>query len=606
MARKTAEKRHAEDRIETQSDSEKIAQNIAKIMDRSNELLQKFIEKQSSAPNNIMSANAVSMAEAFGEMISKFMNDPVEFWKSQLELYRGYVELLEQVSLKAIGEKAADVYKPDAKDRRFKDDVWQQNVVYDFIKQSYLLSSNWLQQLTSKANLDEKTAKKIDFYVRQFVDAIAPSNFLITNPEVLRTTVTSNGENLVKGLENLLSDLEKSKGLFQVKTTDESAFKLGVNIAATKGKVIFQNDLMQLIQYDPQTEKVNKTPLLVVSPWINKYYILDLQEETSFISWLVKQGHTVFVVSWVNPGKNLASKTFDDYMVEGPVAALDAIEKATGEKSTNVIGYCIGGTLMACTAAYLKAKGQPDKIKSITYLTTLVDFADPGDIGVFIDDAQLEKMEEHMREIGYLDGSEMSAVFSILRANDMIWSSIINNYMLGKNPLPFDLLFWNSDSTRLPAKMHSFYLRNMYKDNMLVKKGGVTLDGVQIDLSAVSTPAYILSTREDHIAPWQSTYKATQIYKGPVRFVLSGSGHVAGVVNPPAKKKYGYWTNDKNPTSASEWLKNAKENQFSWWEDWNKWIMNNKFDGGKVPARKPGEGKLKPLEPAPGSYVKEK
>lgn len=592
-------------KAEQLSDSEIIAQNMAKIAEKSADLMQKFADKNPHT-NNILIAGVFSASRAFAEMAAKIMRNPAEFWDTQLEFYRQYVELLERSSNKILSGDKSESEGSVSKDKRFRDEAWQKNMMFDFLRQSYLLTANWVQDLTSKIELDKKTADKIKFYTRQFVDAIAPSNFIMTNPEVLRQTVQSNGENLVKGLENLLSDLEKSKGIFQIRSVDESYFKVGKNLAVTKGKIIFENDLMQLIQYEAQTKQVNKTPVLIVAPWINKYYILDLQPENSFINWLVQEGHTVFVTSWVNPSKKLSKKTFEDYMLEGPVAALDAIEKATGEKSANVIGYCIGGTLMAATLAYLKAKKQENKIKSITYLTTLVDFSDAGDLGVFIDEDQLEEIEQSMKELGYMDGTEMSAVFSVLRANDMIWSSIINNYMLGKNPLPFDLLYWNSDSTRLPAAMHSYYLRNMYKDNKLVKKNGIKLAGVDVDLTTINTPAYILSTIDDHIAPWKSTYKATQIYKGPIRFVLSGSGHVAGVINPPAKKKYGYWTNDKNPKSADEWFGGAEENKYSWWEDWDKWIKDKKFDGGKVSARKAGGGKLKPIEDAPGSYVKER
>jgi polyhydroxyalkanoate synthase len=584
------------------SDSEVLAQNIALIAKKSADLVKKFVENQPSGNSDILISNAINASQAFAQMGEKLMEDPTKFWQAQLDFYQEYVELLEETSKRILGDSQIETSKK--RDKRFKDEAWQENVVFDFLRQSYLLSADTLKNLTASVDLDEKNAKKIDFYTRQFVDAIAPNNFLLTNPEVLRKTIASNGENLVKGLENLLSDLEESKGAFHIKNTDTSAFTLGKNIATSKGEVVFENDLMQLIQYAPKTKEVLKTPLLIISPWINKYYILDLSPESSFVNWLVEQGHTVFITSWINPTKKLSNKSFEDYMLEGPIAALDAIEKATGEKSTNVIGYCIGGTLLACTLAYLKAKKKSDKVKSATFLTTLVDFSNSGDLGIFIDDEQLDKIEKHMKDLGYLDGTEMSAVFSILRANDMIWSYVINNYMMGKSPLPFDLLYWNSDSTRLPAAMHSFYLRNMYKDNNLVKKGGITLDGVGIDIKTVDSPSYILSTIEDHIAPWKTTYKTTQLFSGKTRFVLSGSGHVAGVINPPVKKKYSYWTNDKTPESAEQWLKESKEHLYSWWEDWHKWILKNQFDGGKISARMPGDGKLKPIEPAPGSYVK--
>jgi polyhydroxyalkanoate synthase len=388
-----------------------------------------------------------------------------------------------------------------------------------------------------------------------------------------------------------------------IKMTDMKAFKVGENIAVTPGKVVFQNDLMQLIQYEPTTETVQRRPLLIMPPWINKFYILDLRPKNSFIKWAVDQGHTVFVVSWVNPDERLAQKRFEDYMLEGPLAALDAMEAATGEREANVIGYCLGGTLLASTLAYMAAKGD-DRFKSATYFVALTDFKEPGELGVFIDEEQLESLEERMAQHGYLEGSDMATTFNMLRANDLIWSFVVNNYLLGKEPFPFDLLYWNSDSTRMPAAMHSFYLRNMYQENKLIVPGGIELAGVPIDLRRVATPSFLLSTKEDHIAPWKSTYAATQIYQGPIKFCLAASGHIAGVVNPPGQGKYGHWTNDKLPASPDEWLAGATEHKDSWWPTWEKWI--GKYAGGKVKARTPGDGKLKVIEAAPGSYVERK
>jgi len=355
------------------------------------------------------------------------------------------------------------------------------------------------------------------------------------------------------------------------------------------------------LQFEPTTEKVYKRPLLIVPPWINKYYILDLREKNSFIRWAVEQGHTVFCVSWVNPDEKLAAKTFEDYMYEGVLGALDAVQQATGEDKVNVIGYCLGGTLLASTLAYMAEKGD-DRVATATYLTTLVDFTDPGELGVFIDEAQLAALEERMTERGYLEGSEMATTFNMLRANDLIWSFVVNNYLLGKDPFPFDLLYWNSDSTRMPAAMHSFYLRKMYVENKLSQPGGITLGGVPIDLRKIKTPTFILATREDHIAPWLTTYRATQLYAGPVTFTLAASGHIAGVVNPPASEKYCHWTNSDCPESPDDWLAGATEHKGSWWPEWNKWIA--KRGKAKVTARKPGAGKLKVIEDAPGSYVK--
>jgi polyhydroxyalkanoate synthase len=355
-----------------------------------------------------------------------------------------------------------------------------------------------------------------------------------------------------------------------------------------------------LIQYEPTTATVRRRPLLIIPPWINKFYILDLRPENSFIRWAVAAGHTVFVISWVNPDERLAAKTFADYMREGPLASLEAIEQATGEREANVIGYCLGGTLLASTLAYMAVK-RDTRIKSATYFVTMVDFAEAGELSVFIDEEQLAALEERMNEKGYLEGRDMATTFNMLRANDLIWSFVVNNYLLGKSPFPFDLLYWNADSTRMPAAMHSFYLRNMYQENLLVKPGGITLDGVPIDLRKIKTPSFLLSTREDHIAPWRSTYAATRLYRGPVKFVLSASGHIAGVVNPPGSK-YGHWENDQNPPAAEEWLATATAVRDSWWPVWERWVAQ--YAGGEVPARHPGDGKLKPLEDAPGSYVK--
>ena len=449
--------------------------------------------------------------------------------------------------------------------------------------------------------MDDKTARKVDFYTRQFVDAMAPSNFIMTNPEVLRATLESGGENLVRGLENLLEDLERGKGRLAIKMTDTEAFELGRNIAVTPGKVVFQNNLLQLIQYTPTTETVYKRPLLIIPPWINKYYILDLREKNSFIRWATAEGFTVFIISWVNPDEKLANKTFEDYMVEGPLAALDAIEKATGEAEVNVIGYCLGGTLLACALAYMATKDDA-RIKSATFLAAMTEFSEAGELGVFIDEEQLTALEAKMNRRGYLEGAEMANTFNMLRANDLIWSFVVNNYLLGKEPFPFDLLYWNADSTRMPAAMHSFYLRKMYQENLLAQPGGIELKGVPIDLRRIKTPAFLLSTKEDHIAPWKSTYAATQLFSGPTRFVLAASGHIAGVVNPPEGGKYSHWVNSKNPTSPDDWLAAAKELPGSWWPEWAKWVA--KFAGPKVAARVPGDGKLKVIEDAPGSYVK--
>jgi polyhydroxyalkanoate synthase len=583
-------------------DPVELSRAMASIAERSQRLVLDFVgRQQANGSNGFGMADPLNIGQAFVDLTARMMADPARLVEAQLSLWQDYMQLWQSTARRMMGVESAPVIAPAADDRRFKDAAWSDNQLFDFIKQSYLLAARWTQATVRKVDgLDDKTAKKVDFYTRQFVDALAPSNFVMTNPEVLRTTIETGGENLVKGLQHLLDDLERGRGKLSIRMTDLDAFRLGQNIAVTPGKVVFQTDLMQLIQYQPATETVHRRPLLIVPPWINKYYILDLREKNSFIRWAVAQGHTVFVVSWVNPDERLAAKSFADYMKEGILAALGAVGEATGERKVNVIGYCLGGTLLASTLAWMAATGD-DRVASATFFTTLVDFAEPGELGVFIDEEQLASLEERMNEKGYLEGSAMATTFNMLRANDLIWSFVVNNYLLGKDPFPFDLLYWNSDSTRMPAAMHSFYLRKMYQENLLVKPGGITLDGVPIDLRKIKVPTFILSTKEDHIAPWTSTYAATRLYSGPVRFVLAASGHIAGVVNPPATGKYGHWVGSKLPADPEEWLAAAEERPGSWWPEWDKWVA--KQGGGKVPARVPGDGGLQPLEDAPGSYV---
>jgi len=589
---------------DVQPDAAKFAENFAKIAENSQKIIQEFMVRN-AARTPFAKNDATSLGNAFVEWFAKVLTDPGKIIDLQLGWWLDTLNLWQNTTQKFLGETpASEGIK--SKDKRFRDPAWEESVVFDFIRQSYLLTARWLQQTVHKAeDMDPHNLKKLDFYTRQFVDAMSPSNFVLTNPEVLKATFESGGENIVRGLENMLEDLERSKNGLKISMTDMQAFEVGKNLAITKGKVVFQNELIQLIQYEALTKEVNKTPLLVIPPWINKYYILDLQPENSFLRWLAEQGHTVFVVSWVNPDEKLSHKRFDDYMLEGSLAALEAIEEATGEKETNVIGYCLGGSLLAITLSYLKTKKQESRVKSATYLTTMTDFSEAGDLSVFIDEEQIAALEQKMSDRGYLEGDEMAVTFNMLRANDLIWSFVVNNYLLGKDPFPFDLLYWNSDSTRMPAAMHSFYLRNMYQKNLLVKPGGIKIAGVPIHLEKIATPAYLLSTREDHIAPWKSTYAATQIYKGSIRFVLAASGHIAGVINPPVKHKYSYWTSDQLAPTPDEWFSSSKETKGSWWNDWQQWIVD--FAGEKVPARIIGNGKLQLLfEDAPGSYVKVK
>ncbi|HXF67403.1 MAG TPA: class I poly(R)-hydroxyalkanoic acid synthase [Burkholderiales bacterium] len=543
------------------------------------------------------------IAQAFFEAWARLAADPLKLAEVQMKLWQDYQALWQRSLLKLMGLEPKPVAEPSPGDRRFRHEDWERNFLFDYIKQSYLIAARHLHRAMSGIEgLDEATAKKVDFYTRQYVDALAPSNFLLTNPEVLRETVASGGRNLLRGLNNLLDDLLRSDGeALRLRMSDERAFQLGVNLATTPGKVVWQNELMQLIQYAPATDTVHRRPLLIIPPWINKYYILDLRPDNSFVRWAVEQGHTVFMISWVNPDERLAHKSFEDYLVEGPLAALEAIERATGSREVNAIGYCLGGTLLACLLGHLAAK-KDERVVSGTFFASMIDFEQAGELEVFIDERQLASLERRMEQRGYLEGSEMAATFNMLRANDLIWSFVVNNYLLGRDPLPFDLLYWNSDSTRLPAAMHSFYLRNMYLKNLLKKPGGIRLAGTAIDLSQVGQPLYFISTAEDHIAPWRSTYAGARLFRGPVRFVLGGSGHIAGIVNPPAANKYCYWTNEELAADPDQWLAGAQQHPGSWWNDWKAWIAPH--GGDRVPARAPGGGILQPLEDAPGSYVR--
>ncbi len=586
-----------------QPDFEKITANMAAVAEKSQRLIAEFMQRQSEGGTPGVE-DPLNIGQTFLELTQKMMADPAKMANAQMALWQDYLKLWQNAAERLSGQQTEPVASPKPDDKRFKHDGWNDNQLFDFIKQSYLLTSDWmLRTVADVEGLDEEERHKASFFTKQFADALSPTNFLATNPQVLAATAESGGENLVKGLDNLLQDLERGHGRLAVSQTDMAAFEVGSNVATTPGKVVFQNELFQLLQYTPTTPDVFARPLLITPPWINKFYILDLRSDNSFIKWAVDQGLTVFVISWVNPDGDLADKSFEDYMTDGLLTAVDAVEAATGSAEVNAIGYCIGGTLLSSTLAYMAAKGD-DRIKSATVFASLVDFADVGDLSVFIDESQIRSIEEGMAEKGYLEGHEMATTFNMLRSNDLIWSFVINNYMLGKEPFPFDLLYWNSDSTRMPAAMHSFYLRNMYQHNLLAQPGGVTLAGQAIDLRKIKTPYYILAAKEDHIAPWKSAFKATGLYAGKNKFVLSASGHIAGVINPPAAEKYCYWTNAKKSADADDWLNGATQHEGSWWPDWIKWV--GKLSGEKVPARQPGDGKLDVIEDAPGSYVKSK
>ncbi len=576
--------------------------NISRVMDQAAGLAQKLAERPSEPPDpSEQTESLTQVAKTFGEVAKDYASRPEKLLQSQFELWQGHARIWHNAWKRFTGETVEPVVKVERSDRRFKDPEWEENQVFDFLKQSYLLTARWAHDMVAGAeDIDEHTRHKARFYVEQIANALSPTNFALTNPEVIRRTLATSGQNLVDGFEQLSRDIVSADGEFTVRQTDLDAFEVGRNLAVTPGKVVYQNDVMQLIQYEPTTEKVFERPLLIVPPWINKYYILDLTPQKSFIRWAVAQGLTVFVVSWVNPDERLAMKTFADYMDEGVLEAIAAVQKATGQKQINVIGYCIGGTLVAATLAYMASKGD-DRVASVTFFAAQVDFKKAGDLKVFIDEEQLKGVEHQMASKGYLEGKKMARAFNLLRSNDLIWSYVVNNYLMGKAPLPFDLLYWNSDSTRMAAGTHSFYLRECYLENNL-SQGRMVLNGVPIDLKKVTIPVYNVATREDHIAPVSSAGRIGTYVGGETRLVVAGSGHIAGIVNPPDLGKYQYWTNDRSPEPIEEWLKTATEHPGSWWPDWGKWIAER--SGKKVKARKPGGGKLKPIEDAPGSYVK--
>ncbi len=585
-----------------------MAKTYAEVAQRASRLIGQFMEKKAQAGVDVP-ADELGVARAFMDLSARLLANPYKLAQTQMNMMWDYFSLWQGSMMKMMGmPNATPVAAPKKDDKRFKDEEWEEHFLFDFMKQSYLIAARHIHDtVCCTEGLDEATQQKVNFFTRQYIDALSPSNFAMTNPEVFRETVKSNGQNLIKGLNNLLQDMEAGDGQLRIRMTDTNAFEMGKNVATTPGKVIFQNDLFQLIQYDPKTPEQFKKPLLIVPPWINKYYILDLREKNSLVNWATSQGHTTFIMSWVNPDEKLAEKSFEHYLLEGSVEALNQVCKQTGEDSVNMAGYCLGGTLLMTTLAYLTAK-KDKRVTSATFFTTMIDFSDPGELGVFLDEGAVTGLEKRMNERGFLEGSEMAGTFNMLRANDLIWSFVVNNYLMGKDPFPFDLLYWNSDSTRMPAAMHSYYLRNMYLANLLKEPGGLTLGGVKIDISKVKTPCYFISTVEDHIAPWKSTYMGARLPSGPTKFVLGGSGHIAGIVNPPAANKYGYWINEATdgnlPESPEDFLAGATQHAGSWWTHWHDWVTTLPGGDAKVKARPADAGPLKVIEPAPGSFVK--
>jgi polyhydroxyalkanoate synthase subunit PhaC len=551
-----------------------------------------------------LSPDPFHVAPALTDVIGQLASRPERLMRAQADLFSRYMDLWKSTTRRMAGEEANAVVEPAKGDKRFTDPDWSNNLAFDVMKQSYLLTSNWLNGLVSDVeDVDPMAKRRVEFFMKMLTDAFSPSNFLVSNPAALREVIATNGESLVKGMENFAGDLERGGGQLSISQTDFAPFKVGENIATAPGKVVFENELIQILQFEPTTDEVYEIPLLIFPPWINKYYILDLRPENSMIRWLTAQGFSVFVASWVNPDQKLAAKTFTQYMAEGIYAGTQAVLTQAGVSQVNAVGYCIGGTLLSCTLAHMAAKGvQP--IASATFFAAQQDFSEAGDLLIFTDDAWIDDVEKKMDEGGgVLSGQSMADTFNALRANDLIWSFFVNNYLMGKEPRPFDLLFWNADQTRMPKALHLFYLRQFYRDNKLAK-GELVLGGEKLDLGKVKIPLYVQSSKEDHIAPYRSVYKGARLFGGPTRFMMAGSGHIAGVINAPEAHKYQHWTNEALPAAVDEWIAGATEHPGSWWPDWAAWLAQR--SGKKIAARDPSKGPLKPIEDAPGSYVKVK
>lgn len=597
-AAETAERATAPGR----SDFERLSRNMGLLLEESQKVAAAYMEPRSRrTPGPLPGGEDVKdMVKTLGQVAGYWFMDPARMVVAQATLSTQIIDLWAE-TMRRIGDGAAPEPEPaKSSDKRFAAPEWREFPAFDFLRQAYLRTTDWANTLVEDAELDEVTREKARFYLRQLSGALSPSNFLVTNPELLKHTFEESGENLVRGMRMLGEDIAAGNGDLKIRQSDTTTHKLGVNMATTPGKVVFRNDLMELIQYAPSTPEVYRRPLLIVPPWINKFYVLDLNPAKSFIKWAVDQGLTVFVISWVNPDERHADKDFESYMREGIFAALDAMEAATGERDATAVGYCVGGTLLAVTLAYMAAKDDT-RISSAAFLTAQTDFRNAGDLRVFADEEQISAVEAEMRQQGYLSGSKMANAFNMLRPNELIWSYVVNNYIKGKAPLPFDLLTWNSDSTRMPAANHAFYLRNCYLGNKLTK-GEMALGGEPLDLGRVTIPVYNLATREDHIAPARSVFVGAQYFGGPMRYVLAGSGHIAGVVNPPYKPKYQFWSGPPVEGTYEDWLAAATETPGSWWPDWISWVAEQKPD--KVQAREPGTGRLPALCDAPGDYVR--
>lgn len=574
--------------------------SFADIADRSRRLLLEWLTRNGFAVTQAALADPLNIASSFLELTAKMVANPAKLMRAQMSLWQDYLELWQSTTQRLLGQAGATIAASDG-DRRFRDEIWEENNIFNYVKQSYLLTSRWIERTVRDVEgMDPCTRETVQFYTRQFVGALSPTNFAMTNPEVIRATIETRGENLLAGLRNLLLDLERMQ---EVLWADEGRkpFEIARTIAVTPGKVIFRNPLMEVIQYAPTTRSVFRRPLLFVPAWINKYYLFDLGPDNSLVRWAVDQGHTVFMISWANPEGALASRGFEDYVLHGTLAALEVVRRATGEDEVDGIGYCMGGTLLAATLGVLASRGETS-LRTATFITTMLDFSQPGELGAFVDEAALSCLVQ-APPTAERDAAACAAMFNLLRENDLVWSFVVNNYLLGRDPFPYDLLYWNADAMRMPLALHGYYLRTFYQQNKLIEPGGISIGGDAIDLRRVHVPTYVLATREDHLTPWKSVYRTTQVLGGPGRFTLAASGHVAGVVNPPAARRYCYWTNTRVPASPDEWLATALQTEGSWWPDWQAWLVRQGDGQDRVPARRPGDGRLPALAEAPGQYV---
>ena len=588
-------------------DAQKLMQNMSALFEKGREAWETMAAQTNAGDAAPLQLDPFNAAGAFAEWWRSLAEDPTSLAEKTLKFWGDQAEIWRRAAVKAAGGEAEPVADAPARDKRFKDPEWSQNAVFDALKQSYFLTSAFLTDTAkTEGALEGKDRKKVEFFTRQFVDAISPSNYFATNPEVLRTTLEEKGENLVRGLTHMLEDLQRGKGNLLIRQTDHERFKVGENTAVSPGKVIYRNEVMELIQYEAQTAHVEERPILIIPPWINKYYILDLNEEKSMVKWLVSQGHTVFMVSWVNPDARHQDKEFYHYIAEGLFEAAARVLDETEADKLHVVAYCVGATMVSTALAYLAQ--QPDhplhdRIATATYFTNQVEFSDAGDLQLFIDDQQLANLDAIMQE-GVLGAEKMANAFNMLRSSDLIWGFVVNNYLLGKEPFPFDLLYWNSDSTRMPARVHRYYLENYYQEDRL-SRGELQLGDVKLDLSKITVPSYNVAAKEDHIAPAASVYRGTRLMGGERRMVVGGSGHIAGVVNPPALKKYQYWTREDGefPETLEQWRDGATEHPGSWWTDWDAWLKRHADAAPPVPARKVGV-RHNAISDAPGEYVR--